>query len=532
MQDRYVGDIGDFIKLAILRCLAPGRRVGVAWWLFLDNTRNGDGRHTKYLSRPSEWRHYDPELFDKLADIISNGKRDVQSLEASGILSSALFASDAIPTDGPPGLRSAQRARWFEDVRIRLIDCNLLFIDPDNGLEPDGYKPDTAKAGKSVTLTELSALQAPGRCIIVYHHQSRRAGGHSEEILHYTKRLRGVGFKRVDALRAKPYSPRAFFVLDASRDIRERAETLATRWKGLIEWMPEGKKADTLQPGNSGAHAHAGILLDDSTHPSPVIANPMDHVASEDLNHWREELRIALAAFVKLKMTSHVGVDWEEREMRTPGVKIKRTLDTQALLGIVLRNWGQIFSRYLDRSVRFHAELLRDFRNRVAHEEPISLDDMQRAFDNAERLLAAIGASDGAERLCRRREAMLSRRFNRGIPIQSAEAAPDSTSRTKPAKEIFPPPPRSMNVTPEQHAAYSSNPENMAWKRWMDEQICINGKMDLKRLYALAQQYGIEKRYDGTTPGQQTLNPGQQRMNIGNMLKSRVPAALWQKPKS
>ena len=56
----------------------------------------------------------------------------------------------------------------------------------------------------------------------------------------------------------------------------------------------------------------------------------------------------------------------------------------------------------------------------------------------------------------------------------------------------------------------------------MDERICVDGKMDLERLYALAREYGIIKRYD-------TLNPGQQRINIGNQLRRRVPSALWKK---
>jgi len=36
MQNRYVGDIGDLLKLGILRALSPGYRLGVAWWLFPD----------------------------------------------------------------------------------------------------------------------------------------------------------------------------------------------------------------------------------------------------------------------------------------------------------------------------------------------------------------------------------------------------------------------------------------------------------------------------------------------------------------
>ena len=38
MQNRYVGDIGDYLKLGILRALSPGYHLGVAWWLFPDES--------------------------------------------------------------------------------------------------------------------------------------------------------------------------------------------------------------------------------------------------------------------------------------------------------------------------------------------------------------------------------------------------------------------------------------------------------------------------------------------------------------
>jgi hypothetical protein len=75
--------------------------------------------------------------------------------------------------------------------------------------------------------------------VIVYHHQSRRKGGHVGEMEYWADRLRGCGFATVDALRARPYSPRVFFVLDAPADVRQRAEQTATNWQGWITWHPD-----------------------------------------------------------------------------------------------------------------------------------------------------------------------------------------------------------------------------------------------------------------------------------------------------
>ena len=132
MQNRYVGDIGDFVKLGILRALSPGYDLGVAWWLFPDEDHNKDGRHIGDLSRPDQWRHFDPQLSDTLADIVASGQRNVRTLEETNILPGTLFASNPIPR------RSQARQEWFRGVQDTLDGANLLFVDPDNGLEPEG----------------------------------------------------------------------------------------------------------------------------------------------------------------------------------------------------------------------------------------------------------------------------------------------------------------------------------------------------------------------------------------------------------
>ena len=163
---------------------------------------NGDGRHIGYLNHPEQWRHFDPDLFDILVDVVSSGQRNLRALEASDILPGAIFAGEVIPSDGPLAQRQQVRHEWFVRMKDSLTEADLLFVDPDNGLEPAGYSHGSAKAGKSVLLSELHELARPGRWLIVYHHHSRRKGGHQCEIVYWAERLRATGFATVDALRA------------------------------------------------------------------------------------------------------------------------------------------------------------------------------------------------------------------------------------------------------------------------------------------------------------------------------------------
>jgi hypothetical protein len=236
MQNRYVGDIGDFVKLAILRALMPGERLGVAWWLYPDEAHNADGRHIGYLRSPGQWRAYDPALFDGLAAVVTDGRRRVQALQDGGLLPGAEFFDEIIPTAGTPAERRAGRAAWFSRVRAQLADCSVVFADPDNGLETAGFSPGALVAGKCISLAEVAALAAPGRTLVIYHHQTRRKGGHLAELAHWADRLRALGFPTVDAVRSRPFSARAFFVLGAPAPIRGRARQFAARWGEHLSW--------------------------------------------------------------------------------------------------------------------------------------------------------------------------------------------------------------------------------------------------------------------------------------------------------
>ncbi len=81
---------------------------------------------------------------------------------------------------------------------------------------------------------------------------------------------------------------------------------------------------------------------------------------------------------------------------------------------------------------------------------------------------------------------------------------------------------RPMTITREQREAWASKTAKSPFNQWLDAQIKrADGSLDLEKLYEVARGYGVEKRYSN-------LNPGQQRMNIGVMLRARVPAAEYQ----
>ena len=226
MQDRYVGDIGDYVKYGLLRAIRGTRRLGVAWYLHPNAGPVGDGKHTAYLQDPDEWRHLDAELFDTLGELIGD-RRSVAAIQKSGILGDAVFAADRLgvaEVKAPDPERG--RHRWFNRIKRQLAGCDLVFADPDNGLVPDDrFRPATKVDAKRIPLSEAMAL-AEGRTAVIYHHNTRRRGGHRSEILWWKDQLPDGTL----AYYWRRVSNRTFFIIHPDAEIRRRLREFEKRW--------------------------------------------------------------------------------------------------------------------------------------------------------------------------------------------------------------------------------------------------------------------------------------------------------------
>lgn len=232
MQNRYVGDIGDYAKYALLRALSPGYRLGVAWYLYPDEGHNADGKHVSYLSAPDKWRGYDPALFDSMKKMVESGQRSVNAVRRAGVLPGAAFSEEPLVSPGQGlAVRRQWRVDWFDKLRNDLGKSSIVFADPDNGLCSDEkFSYGRLKDWKRLPLSEALAL-SQDRTGILYHHNSRWPGGHLAEIQYWLARLDGPSL----ALRWRAYSPRTFFVVNFDDVILDRVEKLAERWAPHFE---------------------------------------------------------------------------------------------------------------------------------------------------------------------------------------------------------------------------------------------------------------------------------------------------------
>jgi hypothetical protein len=101
MQNRYVGDIGDYGKYALLRSLGGHDnpepiRLAVVWCLFPDENFNNDGQYISYLD-DTGFAELDPDLHSTLRSIVGTRRRKISAIEEDGLLpSSTVFFSEFI----------------------------------------------------------------------------------------------------------------------------------------------------------------------------------------------------------------------------------------------------------------------------------------------------------------------------------------------------------------------------------------------------------------------------------------------------
>lgn len=227
MQDRYAGDVGDFVKLGLLRAVSSGRKLGVIWYRFPDEDHNKDGRHVSYLEQSDRYSQLDRELFDHLGQLVAKRRAIKSLLPALGDVNS--FDEKIDLASMPPRERREWRNAWFSRALEEVSDCDIVFADPDNGIVDDAdWRKGQPRFGKQIPLAEVHAI-AQGRCAIIYHHNTRRAGGHDAEVDHW---LEQIGIPGI-AVRATAYSPRTFFILNPHPIVAERVRTFCVQWQDL-----------------------------------------------------------------------------------------------------------------------------------------------------------------------------------------------------------------------------------------------------------------------------------------------------------
>lgn len=167
MKNQYFGDINDFRKYSLLRIFSElYKEILIVWMLTHNddkNSKNKDGRKIHYLNHPNKYRDNDPILFDELCKLMTND-RNIKLIEQSEIMKSFNFVSEFLSDD------IVTRENYFKNVYELSKDNNLVFFDPDNGIEVKSCKYGQKKSSKYIYWNEIKAVWDLNKDILLYQH--------------------------------------------------------------------------------------------------------------------------------------------------------------------------------------------------------------------------------------------------------------------------------------------------------------------------------------------------------------------------
>lgn len=234
MQDAYVGDIGDFGKYGMLRLVGySGLRLAVNWYRVIPDpsveTRQDDGKYVQYLNRPQEFRAYDSALFDALQKLILTDRdRKISRIERSGILDASYYSA---PLQG-------DREAWHREALAHTVDADIVFLDPDNGLETRGMYARNGATEKHVRLDELRDYYERGQSVILYQHRPQMTKKELciQSVLDLNRDF--IGADDVYILEFPRWSTRYYFFFvhrEHAEKIRQVCDYMDTHWQGMCQ---------------------------------------------------------------------------------------------------------------------------------------------------------------------------------------------------------------------------------------------------------------------------------------------------------
>lgn len=202
MQNRFVGDIGDFANHGILRALCgtpekpvDGLKPGVVEYFNTPAPRDlekGAGKHIEYLKvlayNNFTYRDCDPELYNALRKLVGESLVNGAELTIDPERAAALLPVDERYYGDP--IVAGERDQWIEGALENTANADVIFLNPDNGIELRiealtidsktknqivGLNQET-ESKEHASVRELQGYARRGQSLMIYQHNVRIDG--------------------------------------------------------------------------------------------------------------------------------------------------------------------------------------------------------------------------------------------------------------------------------------------------------------------------------------------------------------------
>lgn len=222
MQNRYVGDVGDFLKYGLLdflfqnQSVSPKLKLGVNWYLVPDEKNKADGKYTNYLKPEKRFskklQECNPKLYRQMNEIVFvKKKRNIAEIEKGNVLPRGTIFYSA-----PIGYDNTSRKAWHQAALEKLEKTDVVFLDPDNSIETLKMYSAGKISPKHTLFQEIVDYYERGQSVIIYNHKSRQKKEiYLERFKELSRKLESSTGKEapIYILRARRYTVRDFVFL-------------------------------------------------------------------------------------------------------------------------------------------------------------------------------------------------------------------------------------------------------------------------------------------------------------------------------
>ena len=254
MQDRYVGDIGDFANNGLLRALCgtpenpvPGLKLGVVEYFNKPNaadSNKGHGNKIEYLKvsgfSNSMFRECDPSLYDALQNLVGESLVSGTELKLDPDRTKKLLpvATRYYDTLTPP---AGGRPAWFQDAIQKVGDANLVFLNPDTGIASEIMQKNVQPS--HATMAEIKQIFEEGKSLVIYQHWSHGASTAKRIPAILTQELPSLW--KQWAFRWQPFSRRVYFIVARTEEHKDTIEKQLQAFRNS-PWMTKGHFTEPL----------------------------------------------------------------------------------------------------------------------------------------------------------------------------------------------------------------------------------------------------------------------------------------------
>ena len=210
MQNRYVGDVGDFANNGLLRWLCGMtscddlRRLSLGVVSYLNHDVDEGGNLTP--DRYQELGNCDIPLYETMQHLVDNGLRNVHEFDEQGMLPGNTLNYHECRCN------FTTRQEWLNGALEMVNDSEIVFMNPDIGIAEEDYAP-APDSPKHTYLSDLTPFTRKGKSLIIYQHTTRGHGRGWEQARYYSARLTANLGLPVRALRFRRLQARFYLIV-------------------------------------------------------------------------------------------------------------------------------------------------------------------------------------------------------------------------------------------------------------------------------------------------------------------------------